>query len=75
MRLGGWVAAKATIALMAAVLGDAHRWVAVRRFGVRQRVAPARSPRFACTAPLATYATQVYPEIPAALAYGRPSPP
>ena len=43
--------------------------MAVRRFGVRPPVALSRSWRaFACTAPLATYATQVYPEIPAALA-------
>ncbi len=68
MRLGGWVAAKATLAVLAAILAMVTAWTAVRRFGVRQGVALPVVGVFACTAPLATYATQIYPEIPAALA-------
>ncbi len=67
MRFGGWVAAKATLALLAAALAMLTAWTAVRRFGVRPHVALPIVGVFACTAPLATYATQVYPEIPAAL--------
>jgi hypothetical protein len=68
MRVGGWVAAKATLAVLAAILAMVTAWTAVRRFGVRQGVALPVVGVFACTAPLATYATQIYPEIPAALA-------
>lgn len=68
MRLGGWVAAKATLAVLAAILAMLTAWTAVRRFDVRQGIALPVVGAFACTAPLATYATQIYPEIPAALA-------
>ncbi len=68
VRTGGWVAAKATLAVFAAALAMLTAWTAVRRFGVRPHVACPIVAVFACTAPLATYATQVYPEIPAALA-------
>ena len=55
--------------MLAAVAGDADRLdggAPVRRPAA---ASPCRSSAsFACTAPLATYATQVYPEIPAALA-------
>lgn len=68
VRLGGWIAAKATLAILAAMLAMLTAWTAVRRFGVRPQVAFPTVAAFACTAPLATYATQVYPEIPAALA-------
>jgi len=68
MRIGGWVAAKATLAIFAAALAMLTAWTAVRRFLVRPRVAFPVVGAFACTAPLATYATQLYPEIPAALA-------
>ena len=61
MRLGGWVAAKATLAGLAAALAMLTAWTAVRRFGVRQRVALPIVGVFACTAPLATYATQITP--------------
>ncbi|HWM21023.1 MAG TPA: hypothetical protein VNO51_15135, partial [Ilumatobacteraceae bacterium] len=68
VRIGGWVAAKATLAILAAALAMLTAWTAVRRFDVRPQVACPIVAVFACTAPLATYATQVYPEIPAALA-------
>ena len=68
VRLGGWVGAKATLAIFAAALAMLTAWTAVRRFGIRPQVALPIVAAFACTAPLATYATQVYPEVPAALA-------
>jgi hypothetical protein len=68
MRLGGWATAKATLAALAGALAALSVWVAVQRFAVRPGTAAAVVSAFACTAPLATYATQVYPEIPAALA-------
>lgn len=66
--LGGWVAAKATIAVLAGALAATTAWIAHRRFGVSRPVSVAVTAAFACTAPLATYATQIYPEVPAALA-------
>ena len=68
VRFGGWPAAKVTLALLAAALAMTTAWTAVVRFGVRRRVALLTVGAFACSAPLATYATQVYPETPAALA-------
>ncbi len=68
MRLGGWVAAKATLALLAGVLAASTLWVTVQRFAVPLRTATVTVLAFAVAPPLAVYATQVYPEIPAALA-------
>lgn len=68
MRLGGWIAAKAALAALAGVLAVLTAWTAIRRFAVRPGLACPVVAVFACTAPLATYATQVYPEVPAALA-------
>ncbi|MEO5841476.1 MAG: hypothetical protein ABIQ73_16445 [Acidimicrobiales bacterium] len=68
MRWGGWVAAKAFIVALAAVLSALTAWVAVRRFAVRPEIALPVVGIFFCSAPLATYASQVYPEIAAALA-------
>jgi hypothetical protein len=67
-RVGGWVAAKAAIAVMAGALAVLTAWTAMRRFGVSRPVAIGVTVAFACAAPLATYATQIYPEVPAALA-------
>jgi hypothetical protein len=68
MALGGWVAAKAALAALAGALAAAMVWVAVRRFAVDLRVAVLSVAAFALAAPLAVYGTQVYPELPAALA-------
>jgi hypothetical protein len=68
MRLGGWVAAKATIAACAGVLAALTAWVAIRRFAVPPWWAIATVGVFALSTPLGVYATQVYPEVPAALA-------
>ena len=69
MLVGGWVGAKLALAALAGVLAAAMVWVAVVRFGIptlgrghhRARVRRRRAAR-RCTA------TQVYPELPAALA-------
>lgn len=66
--LGGWVAAKLTLAAMAAILAALVLWVAVRRFEVPPRIAAPGVALAACSAPLAVYGQQVYPELPAALA-------
>jgi hypothetical protein len=68
MRAGGWLASKLFLAALAGALAAATLWTAVRRFGVRDRVAVITVLGFAAGAPLAIYATQVYPEVPAALA-------
>ncbi len=68
MRVGGWVAAKAALAVVAGLAAALAVWVAVRRFGVRPGVAgPVVGVAFAGP-PLTAYGTQVYPELPAALA-------
>jgi hypothetical protein len=68
MALGGWVAAKATLAVLAGVLAAVTAWLAVTRFAVDQWVAAAVVAGFGTTAPLVSYANQVYPELAAALA-------
>lgn len=68
MALGGWLAAKLTLASLTGVLAAAMVWVAVRRFAVPLRVAVATVLACSAAAPLAVYGTQVYPEILAALA-------
>ena len=66
--LGGWLGAKLFLAALAGVLAASMLWVAVRRFGVSLGVAALTILAFGCAAPLSVYATQIYPELPAALA-------
>lgn len=68
VKIGGWVAAKVMLALLAGILAALTAWTAIRRFGVARVPAIAVTTAFAISAPLATYSTQIYPEIPAALA-------
>ena len=68
MKAAGWVGAKATLALLAAASAALTLWLAVRRFGVPVRPATVVVGLFAVSPPLSAYATQVYPELPAALA-------
>lgn len=68
MGLGGWLGAKLALAALAGLLAAALVWVAVRRFGVPPVVALLSVLAFSLAAPLAAYGTQVYPELPAALA-------
>jgi len=65
---GGWIAAKLFLAILAGVLAGALVWVAVRRLAVPVPVAALTVLAFALAPPLSIYATQVYPELPAALA-------
>jgi hypothetical protein len=65
---GGWVAAKLAMAAMAGALAALLVWTAVRRLGVPVAVATLAAALFACAPPLAVYGSQVYPELPAALA-------
>ncbi len=64
----GWRAAKATLALLAGALAASLVWVAARRFGVAPATAGWVVLAFAASPPLVAYGTQVYPELPAALA-------
>jgi hypothetical protein len=68
MGLGGWAAAKFTLAALAGVLAALMVWVAVRRFAVPLGGAVLTVLAFSLAAPLAFYGTHVYPELPAALA-------
>ena len=68
MALGGWVLAKLVLACLAAALAAVTLWTAVRRLGVPLWPATAVVAVLSATAPLAAYGSQVYPELPAALA-------
>ena len=65
---GGWVGAKLAMAAMAGLLAALLLWTAVRRFAVPLRTATLAAAVFALSPPLAVYGSQVYPELPAALA-------
>ncbi len=66
--LGGWLAAKLTLACAAGILAATLAAVAVARFAVPPSIAVVTAAVAALSPPLAVYATQVYPELPAALA-------
>jgi len=68
MQVGGWVAARASIAIVAGLLAAATLWVAVRRFGVSTRTGAWVVGALSATPPLTAYGSQIYPELPAALA-------
>jgi hypothetical protein len=66
MGLGGWVAAKLALALLAAAIAALTVWVAVRRFAVTPWLAGVGTAAVFASPPLAVYGSQVYPELPAA---------
>ena len=66
MGLGGWLAAKLALAVLAAAIAALTVWVAVRRFGVTPWLAGAGTAVAFASPPLAVYGSQVYPELPAA---------
>ncbi len=68
MGLGGWLAAKLTLAGAAGLLAALTLWVAVRRLALPLPLSTAGVAAAAASAPLAVYGQQVYPELPAALA-------
>lgn len=65
---GGWLGAKLNLALFGALLAVLLLWTAVRRFGVPVGRAGVIVGLFSVSAPFAVYGSQIYPEIPAALA-------
>jgi hypothetical protein len=65
---GGWVGAKLAMAALAGLLAGLLLWTAVRRFGVPVGTGLLVVGVFALSPPLAVYGTQLYPELPAALA-------
>jgi hypothetical protein len=67
MGLGGWVAAKATLAALAGALAAVLVWTCIVRLGLDARRSVIGVACFSLTAPLSVYATQVYPELPGAL--------
>ena len=68
MGLGGWLASKIALAVLAAVTAVVTLWVAVRRFNVSSNIATAVVAVLFASPPMTSYATQIYPEMPAALA-------
>lgn len=66
--VGGWVGAKLALAGLGGALAAATVWLTVRRLHVRPATAAVVAGLFGASAPLAVYGTQVYPEVPAALA-------
>lgn len=65
---GGATGAKAFLSVLGGVLAGLLVWTAVRRLGCRAVPAGVVVAAFGLSPPLAAYATQVYPELPAALA-------
>jgi hypothetical protein len=68
MAIGGWLAAKLTMAAIAGALAALLVWTAVRRLDVPLLATSVVVLAFALSPPLAVYGTQIYPELPAALA-------
>lgn len=66
--LGGWVGAKATMAVLVGILAALLLWTAVVRFRVPLAPAATVVAGFGVVPPLVAYGTQIYPEVPAALA-------
>ncbi len=65
--VGGWVGGRLVLVALAGILAGLTLWVAVRRLGVRPAVAATVAAVAGLSPPLATYGSQVYPELPAAL--------
>jgi hypothetical protein len=65
---GGWVGAKAALAALAAATAAMTWWLAVNRLGVRAPTATVVVSGAFAGIPLAAYGSQIYPEMPAALA-------
>lgn len=68
MAVGGWIAGKWTLVLAAGVLAALLVWTAATRLGVTPPTAALVVGVLAASVPLAPYGSQVYPELPAALA-------
>lgn len=66
--LFGWVGARLTMALVAGALASLLVWTATVRMGVGLRTALVGVGAFVLSPPLASYGSQIYPELVAALA-------
>ena len=66
--VGGWAGAKLALAALAGVLAAALVWIAAERLAVPIRTAALVVAAFGVVSPLVAYGTQIYPELPAALA-------
>lgn len=64
---GGWAGAKAALAVLAGAVAALTALAASRRFGVSRPTAATGAVLMAASPPMAFYATQIYPETPAAL--------
>lgn len=67
MGLGGWLAAKLTMAALAGCCAAIAVWLAVRRLAVAPGLAAVGVSLAFASPPLAVYGAQVYPELPAAV--------
>lgn len=67
MGLGGWTWAKVMLSALAGLTAVTTAWVANRRMGIGSAAAGLVTTAMFATPPLTAYATQVYPEMPAAL--------
>ena len=67
MRIGGWVGAKVALAALAGMLAGLLFWIAVVRLRIPSGLAAPAVVLLSASPPLAFYATQVYPEVAAAL--------
>ena len=65
---GGWLGAKLTLSLFAGLLAALLLWTAVRRFDAPVWPSALVVGVFGASAPFAVYGSQIYPEVPAALA-------
>jgi hypothetical protein len=65
---GGWVGAKVALTLIAGVTAALLVWTAVTRLDVAPTVAALVVTVLSASVPLAPYGSQIYPELPAALA-------
>ena len=68
MKIGGWVGARLFLSALAGILASTALWVAVRRFKVSIKTASWTIGVFSAAPPLSSYGSQIYPELPAALA-------
>lgn len=66
--VGGWIAGKWTLVALAGLLAGLLVWTAVTRMAVTPRTAALVVAVLSASVPLAPYGSQVYPELPAALA-------
>lgn len=68
MAVGGWLGARLALAVVAGLVAAMTLWLAVRRFGARLGPTVVAVVALSGSATMVMYGSQVYPELPAALA-------